>query len=435
VPGSFANDPGLRESGSVAFGTDVQRGYTQLAFFGSVDFDLIPKVLTVTAGTRHYNYDNFESGSEFYSETTSPLILNHPNGACTNAGLGACGYPISLSRSESGFVNRANLTWHITSDVMAYYTYSEGFRPGGFNRTPSLAGQTLFVPADAPYCGAASTDPRCLAGGSLFHTNTFQYTQPVSYQSDNLLNNELGLKTEFLNHRVLANASAYAMRWSDVQWLLYDPTHLSSVGFVANGPSFTIKGIELQLVARVTEDFMLQGSGSWNRSQQTNTPCLNSAGITSTTPNNPTPAGKCITIINGLPYTNPWGGLGSPLPFSPPLQFNLRGFYHWSAGDYRPFAMIGASHIASMSNQPQNYPDGNDPAQNPPTTALLRYAIPAYTTYDGALGVTKDNWTAQITGSNLTNVYGPMNVSSAQYIKANIPLRPRVVMAQFAYRF
>ena len=101
---------------------------SRLAFFGSVDFDLIPKVLTLTAGTRHYKYDEFEHGSEYYSATST--VLNVPNGTCTH-----CGFGMNLNKSESGFKSRANLTWHITPDIMAYYTWSQGFRPGGFNRT------------------------------------------------------------------------------------------------------------------------------------------------------------------------------------------------------------------------------------------------------------------------------------------------------------
>ncbi len=97
--------------------------------------------------------------------------------------------------------------------------------------------------------------------------------------------------------------------------------------------------------------------------------------------------------------------------------------------------MAGASHIAAMHNAPENYPNGNDPAQNPPTNGLLRYTIPGYTSYDVALGVNRHNWTVQIQGANITNVYGPANVSSAQYIKADIPLRPRIVMARFAFSF
>jgi hypothetical protein len=46
-----------------------------------------------------------------------------------------------------------------------------------------------------------------------------------------------------------------------------------------------------------------------------------------------------------------------------------------------------------------------------------------------------DNWTAQISGSNLTDAYGPANSSDAQFIKAEIPLRPRVLIASFSCRF
>ena len=436
-PGSFANDPGLRENTHTAFGTDAQRGYRQLAFFGSVDLDLIPRRLTVTVGTRHYTYDEFEDGSNFLSGTYNPLILNHPNGACTmdapvndHPSSGACAHPYSLASSESGFVSRANLAWHITPELMAYYTFSQGFRPGGFNRTDTSPGQHP-IPR-APYCGPSSTEPLCKGTPPL---DTSQYLTPVHWNSDELTNHELGVKSEFLSHRILLNASAYRMHWNDVQWTLGDSKVFGTLGFVANGPSYTVSGVELQLAARVAQGLTLQGTSSWNRSEQTNTPCLQSSGVTAATPNNPTPLGQCITVIKGQPYTNPWGPLGSSLPYAPPLQFNVRARYDWSAGVYRPFAMVSASHIASMSTAPANYLDGDDPSQNPPETAVLKYKIPAYTSYDAALGVSRDSWTVQIQGFNLTNVYGPTNVSSAQFIKAEIPLRPRVIMAQFGYSF
>ncbi len=130
----------MRTDANTAFGEDVQRGYKQKAAFASIDLDLIPKVLTLTGGARFYKYDEFEHGSEYYSESTSKvLVVNHLNGVCTAAGL--CGFPINLDKSESGHRLRGNLTWHVTSDLMTYYTYSEGFRPGGFNRTSSLPGQ------------------------------------------------------------------------------------------------------------------------------------------------------------------------------------------------------------------------------------------------------------------------------------------------------
>ena len=69
---------------------------SRLAFFASVDFDMIPKVLTMTGGIRHYHYDEFEHGSEYYSATSS--VLNVPNGtAAPKPGFG-----INLKKSESG---------------------------------------------------------------------------------------------------------------------------------------------------------------------------------------------------------------------------------------------------------------------------------------------------------------------------------------------
>ena len=425
VPGAFANDPALRTGSNTAFGEDDQRGYNQLAFFTSIDYDLIPKILTVTGGTRWYHYDEFEAGSEYYSESTSSgLILNHANGVCTAANKGLCGFPINLRKTETGTRSRGNLTWHITPDIMTYYTFSQGFRPGGFNRTDSLPNGQVFLGAVAPY----------LAGGK----GTDQYLKPAGYNSDNLINNEIGFKSEFFEHRLLFDVSAYLMHWDNIQLSLFDPVHLGNTTFNVNGPSYNIKGFEVQFVARITDSLSIQGSSSVNDPKQSNAPCLVSAGVTSSskTSANPTPAGACITQINGQPYTNPFGQLNTAPAFSPPWMFNIRARYDWSIADgYRPFMWVGASHIGPMSNEPASFPSGDTPQENPPTTTLLRYEIPGYTTYDGAIGVSKDQWTAQLSGSNLTNEYGPTNVTSGQFIKSVIPLRPRVVTLAIGYRF
>jgi outer membrane receptor protein involved in Fe transport len=428
LPGTQASNPGLRENMGNAFGHDVQRGYKQYAFFASADFDIVPKVLTLTVGTRGYHYDEFEEGSVWYSETSNKLILDHLNGACT--AKGKCGSPINLSKSESGLRSRASLTWHAGPNTMFYYTFSQGFRPGGFNRVLSLPGQ---VQPDGilAYCGPPSTvsqDPRCQPGGSLFGHST-QYVHPVGYNSDNLINNELGFKGEFLNHRLRVNATAYVMHWADVQSLSLGLFALSAY---VNGPTYTAKGLELQLLARVTEGLTLQGASSWNSAKQSNVPCLRSSGVTPSTPYNPTPAGQCITVVAGRPYAV--GALNTAAPFSPPLVFNLRARYDWFGRTYNPFVWVGVSHSAAQRNEPGNFPDASALAP-PQLLPVLKYAIPSYTTYDAALGVTKDHWTVQVTGSNLSNSAAATNISSSQFIKATVPLRPRVLMAEFTYRF
>jgi len=100
LAGTPASNPNRRSS-STAFGEDVQRGYKQVALFGSFDVDLIPKVLTLTAGTRHFDYAEFEDGSQFSTEAGG--CADVPNGTCK-------GTAINKHITYTGFKSRANIT-------------------------------------------------------------------------------------------------------------------------------------------------------------------------------------------------------------------------------------------------------------------------------------------------------------------------------------
>jgi iron complex outermembrane recepter protein len=398
--GTTASDPSVRND-NTAFGEDVHRGYHQIAVFASVDFDLIPKVLTITGGSRWYEYSEYEVGSKY----TTPL-------GCTNVANGCYAGATSINAENehavfNGVKSRANLTWHITPDILVYYTFSQGFRPGGFNRTiANKAKDVNGIP---------------------------QYSSPLSYRPDSLNNNEIGFKSEFLEHRVQLNASLYRMDWKDVQFALFDPTILGNTTFVVNGPNYRITGFELQAVARVTDGLTLQGSGSFNHSVQTTAPCLVDNYVSATTGPSPN-FGNCITEVKGNTFPNPFGAIGTRPAFSPAVEFNLRARYDRSFDDYRAFVMAGANHIGDMSNQPASYVAG-DTVIGPPYTTHLRYDQPGYTTYDASLGVAKDNWTAEFFGQNLSNSNASTFTSSAQFIKSEVPLRPRVLGLKIGYKF
>jgi iron complex outermembrane receptor protein len=403
APDSTAMNPGQRND-NTAFGEDAQRGYKQTAVFASGDFDIIPKVLTVTAGTRWYRYTDFETGSEY---TTGTGLVNVPNGSVFS------GHNIdaeNLHATYSGFRSRGNVTWHITPDAMVYYTFSQGFRPGGFNRSQGL---------EAP-----------ISNGGVD-----QYNKPAGYAPDELINNEIGWKTEFLDHRLQINGSLYYMKWNDVQLQFYNPPVLGNTTFAVNGPNYTVKGVELQLVARITEGLTVFGSSSWNRAEQTNSPCLM---VTNPALAGTPSFGQCITEsyqkgIGVEPLVNPFGAVGTRPAFSPAVQFNVRARYDWSFNDYKAFAMVGANHVGDMSNNPATYTAGS--TQPIPETTFLRYDQPGYTTYDASLGVSKDNWSAEFYGVNLSNSDASVYTSSAQFIKAEVPLRPRVLGIKIGYKF
>jgi iron complex outermembrane recepter protein len=68
-----SNNPNVRPLGD-AFFEDITRGYQQKAAFASVDFELIPKTLTLTAGTRYSRTDTSEVGSAVGGSVARPSI-------------------------------------------------------------------------------------------------------------------------------------------------------------------------------------------------------------------------------------------------------------------------------------------------------------------------------------------------------------------------
>ncbi|HKT53806.1 MAG TPA: hypothetical protein VJP88_05100, partial [Caulobacteraceae bacterium] len=140
--------------------------------------------------------------------------------------------------------------------------------------------------------------------------------------------------------------------------------------------------------------------------------------------------GHCITqaVAKGTglgPFVNPFGAVGGVPAFSPKFQGNIRGRYDWEVMGYKAFVQADANYTGGMWNQPASYISGVGVLI--PNTTYLRYYQPAYTTIDASVGIAKDNWYAEIYGTNLTNSHASTFTSSAQFIKSEVPLRPLVV--------
>lgn len=411
MQGSTTTDNSIRPD-ATGFGEDVKRGYTQGALFGSVDYDIIPGVLTATAGTRYYNYNEYEKGSVY-----------HTNGACVDVLV--CPAKVSIDGEHEkvnyhGFKSHLGLTWTPAEHTMFYYTYSEGFRPGGFSRSPNTA---AYVPV---------ADPTSANG---YKKGAAQYSSPLGYAPDSLVNNEIGMKNDFFDRKLQLNLTAYLMKWTNVQIALYQPCCLGNTTFLVNGPNYTIKGLEAQATLRPWEGWTFEGSATYNENTQSNSPCLTSNISTSPT------YGKCITSVytsaaGSTPFTNPFGVEGGTSAFSPKVQANIRARYDWTVDTYKAFASGDVSYTGSMWTQPANYVLGTDAAQNPvPNTTYTRWELPAYTTFGATVGVSKDSWTAQLVGTNLGNSHASTFTSTAQFIKSDVPLRPMTITLRLSDKF
>ena len=61
--------------------------------------------------------------------------------------------------------------------------------------------------------------------------------------------------------------------------------------------------------------------------------------------------------------------------------------------------------------------------------------MPSWTTFDAAVGVSKDTWNAEFYIVNLTDENTSMFSTAAQFILAEVPIRPRTMGIRFDYRF
>ena len=127
----------------------------QKAVFGELTFD-VTENFKITAGGRWFDYDR-KFGQ----------VQEQPEGFSGFSRLDG-----NQKNSEDGTVKKLNFTYKLDSDRLIYATYSEGFRVGGSNP---------LKPASA---------------------------LPREYKSDELKNYELGIKSEWLDHRLRLNMSA-----------------------------------------------------------------------------------------------------------------------------------------------------------------------------------------------------------------------------------
>jgi iron complex outermembrane recepter protein len=370
IPGVEVFDSSTRVAGT-AFLSDITRGYEQKAVFGEVAFDLLPHSLTLTVGTRFYHFDNFDRGqsdSVYYCRNIIPCAP--PNGIFDL---------FNFSQANSGHKSKVTLSWKPQDDVMVYATYSEGFRPGGFNQGVGL------IPPTSPLYG--------------------KFSVPRFYDSDTLKNYEIGWKTQLFDHRLQFNGAIYDEEWSDVQLQVYDAVLYGNSGFTVNGPNYRVRGIEGDVAFRITDQLTLNSSFAWNKSEQVNEPSLVSNGTT-------------ISLF-------PTRGIGSPLADAPPFQGNLRLRYEVSMLNYVWHAQVGAQYTD------KSYAD----VITVGTIAPPDYELAPYTTVDAALGLAKDAWSAEFFGQNLADTRAQLFISSSSFQTLTTTNRPRVLGVRFSYKF
>ena len=402
VPGPLTlNNPNVRPLGD-AFFNDITRGYRQKAAYASVDFDLVPRALTLTAGTRYFNTNTSEVGA-IAGSFGCQLAAGPPNPCIDHSNFTNLNEE-GLDRTYSGFRSRANLSWKAGERALLYYTWSQGFRAGGFNRS-------FGTPTSSPLAeGSAQWQAQANAHGG--------WTAPVAYGPDTLTNNELGWKTTWLGERLQWDGAVYQEEWGHAQIDAFASRVLS--GATINGGNYRVRGLESFARTRVAA-LTLEAGVSWNHSELVKEAPFFWADGT------PIDFGSLQTGT-GQKLANPAGTIGSSLAGAPAFQGNLRARYEFAFDTYRSFAQIGVVHQSSSLST-------TDRLTLDLEGQSVAYELPAFTTYDMALGVGRDAWLIQVYAENLTDTRGELFANHDLGYKAVTVNRPRTMGLRINYSF
>jgi len=115
------------------------------------------------------------------------------------------------------------------------------------------------------------------------------------------------------------------------------------------------------------------------------------------------------------------------------MQFNFRVRYQWAISSLNAFAQAGVTHTAHSYTQSSANPSLS--AGDNVSTTLLRFENPPITEYDASVGVSKDAWSAEFYGQNLTNSNKSTYTSTNQFVLQEAIVRPRVLGVKLGYRF
>ena len=412
--------------GEVSFVNDITHTIEQIAVFGQVEYDLTD-TLTASVGARWYQIDDEYKGStstvdvsrrvkafgsmdpdELAAVGLDPVeVQNSVNsGQLEVSELGSDGV---LSVDDTIF--KFSLDWKATEDILLFANYSEGFRPPVTNRV----------------------------GGGLADNQSGKFEGfriPVYSTTDTLDNYELGLKGDFLDGIVRVNATAYYSEITDLQTSRFDPTNISFLVFTDNVGDAEIKGLDADITWLATDNLVVNAAFS-----------LLDTELTSVNE-------ELVGIA---------AGVGSELPYSANFSGNINARYFFELDDGKTgyvngsvsytgdrlagmvmdaYAMEDATQLIYGTGSGLKIQDEADVFEgatyndrNGEVIRGGRYVQESYVIASLAVGVTNDEWKAELFIDNVFDESAILNIDTQQFTPKVVTNRPRTVGLRFSYDY
>lgn len=367
---AFQVNPETRPAG-VAFFNDVLRTQEQKALFGEFSYELLPDVLTITGGLRAYEIESDFKGSSNFADGIFQGSVNTDRGRDYDVSGGHRPSPLTIE----DIITKFNIAWEPTEAMMLYFTRSEGFRPGGWNRGGGIP--------------SADQVPASVDGDPAFPTVS------ATYDTDDVTNWELGWKTLLFGNSLRINGSTYFIQWDNMQVSRFDPENVSILTFIENSADSEIFGVETDFTWRATPNFTLSGAISYNDTELTSTEA------------------QAIELAP----------VGSQLPLVPEIQGFLRGRYQRSLNvDWADTGYVQLSGIFA----------GNSFSS---LVAEERRRQAGYGILNARVGITRGTWNVEAFVENFTDKRAELFKNNQDDILRITTNRPLTAGLRFSYRF
>jgi outer membrane receptor protein involved in Fe transport len=353
--------------------------FTESAIFGELGYQLTD-AWQVTVGARWFKFD-----ADSRLRTAFPFLSDPPGTVEFSGDHNKTG--------DDDTIFKFNTSYKLTADLMTYLTISEGYRSGGVNVGPICEDP---IPPGQNFC---LKDP-----------------QEVLIKPDKTTNYELGLRSLWLEGRLIVNADLYYIDWKDIQ--VQARSEVGGLSIIRNGESAKSSGVEFSTQWRITDELELGASYSYNDAKMTQ---------------------RSPGIVDGEDALS-----GDRLAGSPKQQGTLLlGYTRPLAGGLAFTADYSVTAVSDVYTKVGLRNNGE--------------ALPGYAIHGLSVGLDSGRWVARLYADNVFDKYAITSVrrdrsyirqierfdpvtgdqipsiASRSYFQS--PLRPRTVGLEFTYHF
>ncbi len=216
-----------------------------IALFGEATYHFTDK-LSLTGGLR-FSYSNIKVDyTAVFALDINLLNINTNLSTTDGPSFILNGNALSLEHENSTtkLIPKLALRYAWSDNIQTYAQISVGYRVGGIN-------------INTPVAALIASEPE---------EDTRHQPDSRTFQSDELINYEIGVKSFLFDRRLSLNIAGFYVTWFDIQ---SDQINSSGFPFVTNVGQARTYGYEVELSARLFEGFEMRGSFFWNDSELT----------------------------------------------------------------------------------------------------------------------------------------------------------------------